>query len=119
MMFYHDDGLPDEDAFTDYLVNMKHGDEIEAPNGMRRNVLELCVGAAEFRSPLMFSIKRRVVKATLDPYVYALYNLQPEDSLHIGGDIVLKSHYTIAIRKMRGKSKYNFKIKEGRICCVW
>lgn len=74
-MFYHDDGIPDEDAFERHLVGMKDGDKIAIPDGMRKQDALLCIGTAETKTPICFEVKKRMIYATEDPYVTILFNL--------------------------------------------
>lgn len=72
-MFHHEDGLPNEDAFVDHMERMKDGETVKIPKGMRRRDALLCVGAAETRTHICFSVKGDTVYAREDPYVTMLF----------------------------------------------
>lgn len=112
-MFYHEDGLPDEDAFVDYLVQMADGETVKIPEGMRKQDSALCVGAAEMKTHICFEIKGGIVLASEDPYVTILLNSKAGSEGYAPvGQIEL---FRQAIRKVRKKSKNKFSMKGDRI----
>lgn len=101
-MFYHEDGIPNEDAFERHLVSMKDGDKIAIPDGMRKQDALLCIGTAETKTHVCFEVRKRMVYAKEDPYVTILFNLpEPYEGRVPEGKRIFFSRAIIKVQKKR------------------
>lgn len=112
-MFYHEDGIPNEDAFVDHLAKMGDGDKVDIPEGMRRQDALICVGAAETRTHICFTVKSGTVYAHEDPYVTLLFNapMFSKGVIPYGE----RELFLQAVRKARKKRNCSFKISGSEI----
>lgn len=107
-MFYHDDGIPNENAFVSYLVGMKNGETVKIPKGMRKRDAILCVLSAEPKTPTYFEIEKDVVYAYEDEIVKRLFYMEEGVETYI--PITEMDAYRKAIRKMHKKRTSKFRI---------
>lgn len=112
-MFYHEDGIPDEDAFVAYLAQMKDGDTVKIPRGMKPHDASMCVGAAEPKTHICFKVERGLVLASEDPYVTLLLRSPPGAELDV--PVGARVYFKAALHKVRKKSKNSFKMVGGKI----
>lgn len=76
-MFYHDDGIPDEEAFLKHLIKMKDGESVEIPKGMKMYDADMCIGSADRRTHAFLERRGKKVYATEDAHVKFVFHLEP------------------------------------------